>query len=518
MSKTQESKSIRVRFAPSPTGPLHIGGSRSALFNFLFAKKNNGKFILRIEDTDKERSEQRWTDEILDQLRWLGIEWDEGPDIGGEFGPYKQSQRTEIYKKYLEKVLAENKAYYCFCTEEDLEAKRQEQMSRGVAPKYDGTCSHLSKEIIEKNLSEGKKSVIRFRIVPPQRDPASGGKNLVKFNDLVRGEVEFDASLLGDVVIAKDLETPLYHFAVVIDDYEMQISHVIRGEEHLPNTPRQILIQEALGIEKPVYAHLPLMLNMDKSKMSKRQGDVAVSDYRKNGYLPEALINFMVLLGWNPGTEKEFFTLSQLEKEFSIEKVQKAGAVFNIQRLDFLNGFYIREKSIDKLAELCKPYLKEAGLLVAGQVSESKLEKIVEVSKTRMKKVSDIVELSDFFFKDKLSFEKDLLKWPRHERGPAVAGNEMGEGDIKNSLQVSEKILSEIKTWELSEIEKELLAGVDKLNTEKNYPEKNKGYLLWPLRVALSGKEFSPSPFEIADILGQEKTIKKIQHAIKLLV
>jgi nondiscriminating glutamyl-tRNA synthetase len=377
-----------------------------------------------------------------------------------------------------------------------LEAKRQEQMSRGVAPKYDGACSHLTQEQVERNKSEGKKSVIRFRIENKK----------VKFNDLVRGEVEFDAGLLGDIVVAKDLDSPLYHFAVVVDDELMQISHVIRGEEHLSNTPRQILLQKALGFETPEYAHLPLMLNTDRSKMSKRQGDVAVSDYRRNGYLPEALINFMVLLGWNPGTEKDIFSMAELIKEFSIEKVQKAGAVFNIEKLDSLNGFYIRQKPIEKLTELCRPYLKEAGLLVEGQVSQNKLEKIVEVSKTRMKKLSDIIELSNFFFPDKLTFDKDLLYW-----------KEVGDKATKEALQASEKILSDIIDWEIKNLENELFPATEKFNLEKGYPEKNKGYLLWPLRVALSGKEFSPSPFEIADILGKDKTIKRIQDAIKKL-
>ena len=484
-----ENRPVRVRIAPSPTGPAHIGTARTALFNYLFVKQNNGKFILRIEDTDKERSEQRWTDEVIDQLKWLGIQWNEGPDIDGKFGPYKQSQRTDIYKKYLEKLLEEKKAYYCFCTEEELENKRQEQMSRGLAPKYDGKCAHLSAEVVSKNLSEGKQSVIRFKVENKK----------VKFEDLIRGQVEFDMSLLGDVVIAKNLENPLYHFAVVVDDFEMQISHIIRGEEHLSNTPRQILLQEALDFYKPVYAHLPLMLNMDRSKMSKRQGDVAISDYHNNGYLPEALINFMVLLGWNPGTVKEIFSLSQLVKEFSIEKVQKAGAVFNISRLDFLNGFYIREKPIEKITELCVPYLKEAGLLVVGQASENKLEKIVEVSRTRMKKLSEIVELADFFFADKLNYDKELLNWKT-----------MGESEIKNSLESSKKILSEIRIWERKDLEKVLVQSAEEYNGN------DKGALLWPLRVALSGKKSSPSPFEIADILGKEETIKRIEQAIKM--
>ena len=308
------------------------------------------------------------------------------------------------------------------------------------------------------------------------------------------------------MIIAKDLKTPLYHFAVVVDDFLMQISHVIRGEEHLSNTPRQILIQRALGFDQPLYAHLPLMLNPDRSKLSKRHGDVALADYHNQGYLPEAIVNFMALLGWNPGTEKEVFSLSQLAKEFSIENVQKAGAVFNIKRMDFLNGLYIREKPIEKLTELCVPFLKSAGLLVQGQASRDKLQKIIEVLKSRMKKLSEIIELSDFFFKDKLNYDKDLLRWQK-----------MSDSEVKDSLLTSEKILMEDKKWDLKNLEKELFLAAEKFNLEKGYPEKNRGFLLWPLRAALSGKDSSPSPFEIADILDKEKTLKRIKDAIKML-
>lgn len=495
-AKQNELKNIRVRIAPSPTGALHIGTARSALFNYLFAKKNKGKFILRIEDTDKERSELRWVQDILDGLKWLGIEWDEGPDIDGKFGPYKQSQRGDIYKKYLSKLLKEDKAYYCFCTAEELESKRQDQMSRGLAPKYDRTCAHLPGEIIQKNLVDKKPSVIRFRVENKK----------VKFDDIIRRDVEFDMSLTGDIVIAKDFDTPLYNFTAAVDDFEMQISHVIRGEDHISNTPKQLLLQDAMGFPHPEYGHLPLILAPDRSKMSKRFGAVSVIDYKEQGYLPEALVNFMALLGWNPGTEEEIFSLSRLAKEFSIDKAQKAGAIFNIQRLDFLNGFYIREKPIEKLTELCLPYLKKAGLLVEGQKTQSALQKIIEVSKTRMKKLSEIPELSDFFFKDKLSYDSELFRWQK-----------MQDGEVRESLAYSEKILSEIKKWDLKNLETELLSATEKFNLEKNYPEKNKGYLLWPLRVALSGKKASPSPFEIADILGKEKTLKRVQEAIKSL-
>ncbi len=504
--KNNDFKKIRVRIAPSPTGALHIGTARSALFNYLFAKKNAGSFVLRIEDTDLERSDIKWTQDIIDGLKWLGIEWDEGPDIDGDFGPYKQTQRLDSYKKYLEKLLKENEAYYCFCSQDELEQKRQDQMSRGLAPKYDGKCASLSKQEIEKNIADKIPSVIRFRVENKK----------IKFKDLIRGNVEFDAGLIGDIVIAKDVKTPLYNFAVVVDDFEMKISHVIRGEDHIANTPKQILIQDALGFDRPEYGHLPLILAPDRSKMSKRFGAVSVSEYKNQGYLPEAMINFMVLLGWNPGTEKEIFSLSQLEKEFSIEKVQKSGAVFNLQRLDFINGVYIREKSIEKLTELCIPYLVDKKLIKeengnykdgAGEsMTDLHLQKIIEVSKSRMKKLSDISELSDFFFIKELFFDKEMLRWQN-----------MKDGEVLDSLSLSESVMSNINKWNYENVEKELLSASQKFNSEKNYPQNNRGYLLWPLRVALSGKKFSPSPFEIADILGKEKTLKRIKDAIKML-
>ncbi|MBC7074377.1 glutamate--tRNA ligase, partial [Candidatus Parcubacteria bacterium] len=323
---------IRVRFAPSPTGYLHIGGVRTALFNFLFAKKNQGVFILRIEDTDKERSKKEYEENIMESLRWLGIEWDEGPDKGGPFGPYRQSERGEFYKKYLQKLLNEGKAYYCFCTKEELEAERQYLLSLGQAPRYSGKCRNLPKEVVEKNLKEKKESVIRLKVEPQK----------VVFFDLIRGKIEVEAELLGDFVIAKSLTEPLYNFACVVDDYEMKITHVIRGEEHISNTPKQILIQKALGFPQPQYAHLPLILAPDRSKLSKRHGAVSVWEYKKMGYLPEALLNFLAFLGWNPGTNREIYSLSALIKDFSLERIQKSGAVFNQKKLDFLNGFYIR--------------------------------------------------------------------------------------------------------------------------------------------------------------------------------
>jgi glutamyl-tRNA synthetase len=488
--KTTAEKKIRLRFPPSPTGPLHMGTARTLLFNYLFAKNQKGKIVLRIEDTDKERSKLEWVQNIIDELHWLGLEWNEGPDVGGDSGPYKQSQRTEIYRSYLEKLLREKKAYYCFCTSEILEAKRQDQMSRGVAPKYDGACRNLPEKTVQENLAAQKSSVIRFKIDPKK----------VSFDDMIRGNVEFDMGLAGDIVIAKSLAEALYNFAVVVDDQSMQISHVIRGEDHISNTPKQILLQEALGFDLLRYGHLPLLLNPDKSKMSKRVGDVAVADYHGQGYLPEAIINFIALLGWNPGTERELFTLQELITEFSVEKVQKAGAVFNLQRLDYLNGYYIRQKPAGKLAELCRPYLKKAGL-DADSVSKKQLEKIIEAYRARMKKLSDISGLADFFFKENLSYDKAVLAW-----------KEMGEREVRESLEHSAKVLSAAKKFDKKALEELLVKEAEAFNP------KSRGYLLWPLRAALSGKESSASPFEIAEILGKEKTLQRIKEAQELLI
>ncbi|OGZ24678.1 MAG: glutamate--tRNA ligase [Candidatus Nealsonbacteria bacterium RIFCSPLOWO2_01_FULL_43_32] len=459
----------RVRMAPSPTGLLHVGLARTALFNYLFAQKEGGKFILRIEDTDRERSDPKFEKDIVEGLQWLGIKWDEF---------YRQSERIAIYTQYLEKLLKESKAYYCFCSEDELESKRQDQMSRGEAPKYNGKCRELQAAEVKKYLAENKPSIIRFKATSKK----------VMFHDLIRGQLEFDSSLVGDIAIAKDLATPLYNFAVVVDDFAMKITHVIRGEDHISNTPKQILLQEALDFPQVQYAHLPLILGPDRSKLSKRHGAVSVADYKKDGYLPETLVNFMAFLGWNPGGEREIFNLPSLVKEFSLENVQKSGAIFNLKRLDYLNGFYIRQKSIKKLAELCKSYLPEA--------DQSELEKIVGIYQERLKKLSEIKELAGFFFQDKLVYDKELLKWKN-----------MTDKEISQSLDKSENLLSKIKeaSWTKENIEKVLMPEAERV--------KDRGYLLWPLRVALTGQKASAGPFEIAAISGKEKTLKRIQNA-----
>lgn len=511
------SNEIRTRFAPSPTGYMHVGVARTALFNYLFAKSQKGSFILRIEDTDIERSKPEYEKDIIDSLKWLGIEWSEGPDVDGRFGPYRQSEKKEAYAKYLEKLLKENLAYYCFCSEEELEAQRQYQLSIGEAPHYNGKCANLSAAEIKKKLDEGESCVIRFKVSPER----------VEFEDLIHGHIDFDTSLIGDIVIAKDLMTPLYNFTVVVDDYEMQISHVIRGEEHISNTPKQILIQRALGIPQPKYAHIPIILAADKSKLSKRHGATGVLEFKKDGYLPEALVNFMAFLGWNPGNEREIYSMPSLVKEFSLERVQKGGAVFNIKRLDFLNGFYIRQRSIDKLTELCLPYLIDSDFitpiweqkeLISGvvkgptevmdyqiaetgeKISYENLKKIISLYHERLKKLSEITDLIDFFFKDRLEYDKNLLKW-----------KEMSDKEIRDSLDKLEKSLSKIKEEDFvkENLENILMKEAEKIG--------DRGYLLWPLRVSLSGKEASAGPFEIADILRKEKTLKRIKQAKEII-
>lgn len=500
---------IRLRFAPSPTGNLHLGSVRTALFNLIYARQNNGSFILRIEDTDRERFKEEFERDILESLRWLGIDWDEGPlfpqknserDVG-DFSPYRQTERATIYQKYIIKLLNEDKAYRCFCSKEDLESQRQEQLSRGQIAKYNGICSQMSLEKAKFLEKEKHPFVIRLR-VPSKK---------IDFDDLVRGIIEINSSSIGDIIIAKNLNTPLYNLAVVIDDFEMKITHIIRGEDHISNTPKQIVIAEALEIPIPFYGHLPIILSTDRTKLSKRHGAVSVTEYRKIGYLPEAIINFLALLGWNSGTEKEIYSLTSLIKDFSLEKVQKSGAIFNIKKLDFLNSFYLRQKSIEKISELCLPYLLESNLIeeIKGngfkryklkesgeEISLEFIHGAIALHQERMRVLSDISELTDFIFKENIDYKKELLLW-----------KDMTWEELIISLDTIENILLKIeeKDWQQEGLKEHLMPIAEKL--------KNRGVLLWPLRVALTGKQASIGPFEAAEILGKKRVLQRIKKA-----
>jgi len=481
-------KEIRVRFAPSPTGRFHIGGARVALNNFLFSRHNKGKFILRIEDTDKERSKKEFEQEIYESLRWLGIEWDEGPvsfwgeeKEVGDYGPYRQSERSHIYKKYLEKLLAEKKAYFCYCTKEELEAQKSAMIADGLVPKYTGRCRNLT------SPPKGKEpQTIRF-IIPETK---------IEFKDLIRGKVVFDTSNFGDIVIAKNLESPLYNFAAVVDDYEMKITHVIRGEDHISNTPKQILIQKALGFPEVAYAHLPLILSPDRKKLSKRFAETSLLSYRDEGYLPEALINFLILLGWHPKEEKEIFSLEELIQEFDLKRVQKSGAIFNEEKLNWLNGKYIRSLTSEEILKRVKPFLDKANI----SAQDDFILKIINIEKERMKTLKDIVNLGKFFFKLE-DYDASLLIWKNTSKEK-----------IKEVLEKIYNIFKEIKDSEFNKIN--VGAKLTEIINLNNY---SRGEVFWPLRVALSGQEASPDPLDILDVLGKNETLKRIEIALNKL-
>ncbi|MDD2753649.1 MAG: glutamate--tRNA ligase [Candidatus Portnoybacteria bacterium] len=502
----EKNSQVRTRFAPSPTGYLHIGGLRTALYDFLFAKQQNGQFILRLEDTDQKRFVEGAAQAIYNGLKWAGLKYDEGPDIGGPYEPYIQSQRLDIYKKYAQELIDKSRAYYCFCDEETLENMRVEQTAKKQAPKYDRRCLKLSKDEIKQKLDNNDPCVVRMKI-PEGR--------IIIVNDLVRGKVSYNTNELDDQVLLKSDGFPTYHLAVVVDDYLMKITHVTRTEEWLPSTPKHILLYEYFGWPVPQFAHLPLLLNTDKTKMSKRKGDVAVEDYIKKGYLPEAMINYLAFLGWNPGLssevstkgerEKEIYSMEELLKDFSLERVHKAGAVFNVEKLDWYNSYYIKQLPLDKLVELCLPYLSalpghpDPAAAVEGSKEYIMLKKIVALEQERLQTLSEIREHVAFFF-ELPTYNKSLLKW-----------KEMTDEEIKNSLKIAKEIVANIPDNEFTKekLSEALIAQASKM--------KSKGEILWPLRVALSGQKNSPPPFDIAEILGKEESVKRIAIAIKLL-
>ncbi len=495
---------VRVRFAPSPTGFFHIGSARTVLFNWLFSRQNNGKFILRIEDTDVERSSPEYEKDILEGIKWLGLDWDEGPGgqvpYIGDYGPYRQSERLDIYEKYLKQLLDENKAYYCFCSKEQLESDRQAMLAQGLAPKYSGRCRSLDEKESEKRIANNEPAVIRFKI--PETE--------IEFNDLVRGRVKFDSSLIGDIVIARNLKSPLYNFSSVIDDFEMKINYVIRGEEHLSNTPKQILIQKALGFETPEYAHLPLILTPSRAKLSKRFLESSLNDYKNQGYLAEAVINFLALLGWHPKDDREILSVEDLISEFSLKRVQKAGAVFNVEKLDWLNGQYIKKMSAADLTKRIKNFVPPEW---STKERKELLVRAVSIEKERVKQLNDFKELADFFF-ELPDYEVDLLAWPRPVPAPSSE-----EGTEKAQVD-KEKILANLKLL-IEEINKAFKADFNEESLEKLITPLTevwgRGELLWPLRVALSGKEASPGPFEIMEVLGKEETLRRLDIAMQKL-
>ncbi|HUI30348.1 MAG TPA: glutamate--tRNA ligase [Candidatus Acidoferrales bacterium] len=474
---------VRVRFAPSPTGYLHVGGLRTALYNFLFAKGSGGKFVLRVEDTDRSRYVDGAVENLINTLCWAGLEYDEGPNAGGEFGPYVQSERLDIYKNHVSTLIEKKAAYRCFCTPERLEQMRKELEKKKLTPKYDRTCLRLSEKEIEESLASGKPYVVRMRV--PDDAP-------IRFSDMVRGDVEFSPEQIDDQVLLKSDGYPTYHLANVVDDHLMKISHVIRGEEWLSSTPKHVLLYRFFGWELPNFAHLPLLLNPDRSKLSKRQGDVAVEDYRKKGYLPEALANFVALLGWNPGDDREIFTLKELEKEFSLEKVNKAGAIFNIEKLNWLNFQHLRRKTDDEVLAMLKEYLSAAGY---QPLEDQYLRGVVAAMRERVTFVKDYVEKSPYFFQAPKEYDPDVIKKRWDPKSP----------DYLREL-VSE--FSKLEYPRKEDYEAALKRSAESMKV-------GNGELIHPLRLAVSGVGEGPGVYEIIYILGKEETLRRLNSAIE---
>ncbi|HAX47394.1 MAG TPA: glutamate--tRNA ligase [Ignavibacteria bacterium] len=474
---------VRVRFAPSPTGYLHLGSLRTALFNYLFARHHNGKFILRIEDTDQSRKVEGAVENLINILNEMGLNYDEGPGVGGEFGPYFQSERLDIYKKYCDELLASGHAYYAFETAEELDEMRKVQQMQGKQTMYDRRARVLTENEVKEKLASGIPYVIRLK-VPLDTE--------IRFTDIIRGNVKIDTNLVDDQVLLKSDGFPTYHLANVIDDHLMQITHIIRGEEWLTSVPKHIILYNAFGWEVPQMAHVPLILNPDKSKLSKRQGDVATEDYLRKGYLKEALLNFMTLLGWNPGDgeEKEIFTKAELIEKFSIERVNSAGAVFNVEKLNWMNGEYIKNYDIDALSELIIPYLNADGIDTSDNI---KTKRVIFAIRNYINKLDEASEQAKVYYNEvKLNDEQTAIV------------------KAETSIQVFNALAAKIEA--MLEITadnfKPVLSEVQK---ETGVKGKN---LFMPVRLALTGEEHGPELGMIAYVLGKEEVLKRLRAIV----
>ncbi|HLD21776.1 MAG TPA: glutamate--tRNA ligase [Patescibacteria group bacterium] len=493
---------IRTRFAPSPTGNLHIGGARSALFSYLWAKKNNGTFILRIEDTDQAREKEGSLEGITEGLRWLGIQWDEGPDAGGACGPYIQSLRTTIYQKYIDQLLKEKKAYRCFCTPECLEQMRKEQQAQKKAPQYDQRCRMLGTEEVQKKLAQHIPFVVRLAV------PEQGS---IIVHDLVRGNVTFQLKDIDDQVLMKSDGFPTYHLANVVDDHLMGITHVIRGEEWLPSTPKHTLLYQFFKWEAPQFAHLSLLLSKEGGKMSKRHGATALLAFRDNGYIPEAIVNFIALLGWNPKTTEEFFSLDELIQRFDIAQINKANPVFETEKLDWMNQQYMKKLTVEdlitqvqKLSTIETNTHKETYHQFLQWFSQLRKSLQESIWKQLQERTRTLLEVAVTVHQSQTSlptYDPALLIWKKSTK--------------ESTIKIVEELLQYIETLSEEQFESKILEEL-LFPWIKQHGWGN-GDVLWPMRFALSGEQKSPSPFELAELLGKKETVKRLYHAKNLL-
>ena len=480
----------RVRFAPSPTGYLHVGGARTALFNWLFARRLGGVFVLRIEDTDLERSSDEMVGGILAGLRWLGLDWDEGPGIGGEFGPYFQSERLDRHRAMAERLVAERHAYYCYCTNDTLNAKRAAAEQAGSAWRYDRTCASLTADVIAARERDRTPRVIRFRV------PAGP----TRFDDLVHGPIEFDGANIEDFVLLRSDGQPTYQLSVVSDDVEMKITHVVRGDDHISNTPKQILLYRAAGAVEPRFAHVPLILGADKKRLSKRHGATSVTEYEKQGYLPEAMFNFLALLGWSPGTDQELFSREALVRAFALEGISGGNAVFNTEKLDWFNQQHIMRLAPDELAVRVSPWLKAAGLWRDDYLGERHawFFSVLELLRPRARRLDEFAAQGALFFSDAVDY--DAAAVDKHLRASGMDAH----------LEAIDAALAALDTFDPATIEAALRALAEARGVKA-------GVLIHAVRVAVAGKTVSPGLFDVLSLLGRDRVRTRLAAARRLL-
>lgn len=487
---------MKVRFAPSPTGPFHIGGARSALFNYLLARKEKGSFVVRIEDTDQARSTKESEENIKAALKWLGMDWDEGVDVGGDNGPYRQMERLDLYKKYTDQLIAEGKAYYCYCTEEEIEAEREAQKAKGETPIYSGHCAHLTPEQAENYKKEGRKPTVRLRV--PRNETFA-------FDDMVRGHVSFESNGVGDFVIVKSDGIPVYNYAVVIDDHTMGITDVIRAEEHLSNTPRQIAIYRAFGWEEPKFGHISLILGKDYKKMSKRHGATSVEQYKNLGYLPDAINNFLALLGWAPDGEQELFTREELIQNFSMDRVAKNPAVFDIEKLNWINFNYMKKLSDEELYDFCLPHLQEAGYAKAEPTVEEKtwLTMLCATVREHISYAAQIKDEVGLFFKENVEVEAE------HK---AEIEEVINEESFATVIDLFTQKLTAMDGSNLDPLD--IKAAIKAIMKETKLKGK---FVFMPIRVVLTGQMHGPDLNNIVVLLGKDKCLARLANANNLL-
>jgi glutamyl-tRNA synthetase len=479
---------VRVRFAPSPTGYLHIGGARTALFNWLFARRHEGVFVLRIEDTDIGRSSPEMIDGILDGMRWLGLDWDEGPDVNGPHAPYFQSERLETYRLMAADLVANRRAYYCYCTPEELQARRAAAEARGIGWRYDRACLSLDQERIAACEDEGRQRAVRF-LVPPGTS---------RFEDLVHGPIAFENANIEDFVILRSDGHPTYHLSVVADDVAMEITHVVRGDDHISNTPKHVLLYEALGVHVPQFAHVPLILGADKKRLSKRHGATSVMDYARRGYLPEAMLNFLALLGWSPGPgDRELFTAVELTQVFDLRGISGGNAVFNSEKLDWFNQQYMMRLPPGELITRVRPYFEEAGLWRDEYLGDRRawFSSVLDLLKVRAKRLDEFVPLGRFFFTDEIDYDEKAVS--KHLAGSDIAEHLRA---VLVALGVFDSPLDQ------GSVEEAVRSVADARGVKA-------ATLIHALRVALTGKTVSPGLFEVAALLGRERVERRLAHA-----